>query len=83
LPCGPAMLVTHGPMLPTCALQQVVSFLGYTGRAAEEKKNDANDPFQTCTPRMLSRLIQALERIPHDLNRKDSQSVSDERVCQH
>jgi hypothetical protein len=26
---------------------------------------------------------EGLEQIPHDLNRKDSQSVSDERVCQH
>jgi hypothetical protein len=33
-----------GPRPPTWALQQVVSFLGYTGRAAKEKKNDANDP---------------------------------------
>jgi hypothetical protein len=27
-PCGPTMLVTQGPTLPTCALQQVGSYLG-------------------------------------------------------
>jgi hypothetical protein len=28
--------------LPTCAVQQVGGYLGYTGRGAEKKKNDAN-----------------------------------------
>ena len=35
---------THGPTLPTCALQQVVGYLGYTGRDANVDAKAARDP---------------------------------------
>jgi len=38
------MLVTHGPTLPTWALQQVVGYLGYTGRDANIAAKAARDP---------------------------------------
>jgi hypothetical protein len=41
------MLVTHGPGLPTCALQQVGSYLGYTGHQINVVVTAARDPKQT------------------------------------
>jgi hypothetical protein len=37
-----------GPGLPTCALQQVGSYLGYTGRAANIVAEAAPDPKRSC-----------------------------------
>src|SRR4029077_15168863 len=48
-PCGPAMLVTQGPTLPTWALQQVVGYLGYTGRGPDALTTAALDPQQAST----------------------------------
>ena len=45
-PCGPAMLVTHGPTLTTWSLPQLVSYLGYTGRAPtlEARRHGSEQP---------------------------------------
>jgi len=37
-----------GPLLPTWALQQVVSYLGYTGHRANADATAAFDPQPTC-----------------------------------
>jgi hypothetical protein len=41
------MLVTHGPRLPTLALQQHGSYQGNTGRDANAVATAAHDPLQT------------------------------------
>jgi hypothetical protein len=43
-----------GPRLPTWALQQVVSFLGYTGRAANVAATAESDPKPPCLAAPLS-----------------------------
>jgi hypothetical protein len=54
-----------GPTLPTWALQQVVSYLGYTGRDANVVAEAAFDPMQTfnrssrCNLRNCNRSIRA------------------------
>jgi hypothetical protein len=47
--CGKSILSACGPSLPTWAVQQVVSFLGHTGRAANITAMAESDPDQTST----------------------------------
>jgi hypothetical protein len=48
-PCGPAMLVTHGPGLPTGVMRQASSYLRYTDRAANVPAKAVHD----CRKRIL------------------------------
>jgi hypothetical protein len=43
-------MTAYGPTLPTFALQQVVGYLGYTGRAADVVATAACDPNQKFEP---------------------------------
>jgi hypothetical protein len=59
------MTAEDGPMLTTWALQQVVSFLGYTGRAANVAATAESDPgcvktLRGMTAPRISRLVVAL-----------------------
>jgi Tfp pilus assembly major pilin PilA len=45
-----------GPRLTTWALQQVVSFLGYNGRAANVAATAESDPIRTSTERKIASL---------------------------
>jgi hypothetical protein len=49
------MLVTRGPRLPTWVLQQVGSYLGYTGRDAGVVSTAAHDPLRNSRPPAYSR----------------------------
>jgi hypothetical protein len=58
------MLVTHGPRLPTCALQQVGSYLSYTDRDVNVAAKAAHDPKRTSVcnqrPCLFSKLCPAV-----------------------
>src|SRR5713101_5747521 len=43
-PCGPTMLVTQGPTLPTCAVHKVVSYLRYWRRSCRTVAIAVFDP---------------------------------------
>ena len=51
-----------GPKLPTCALQQVGSYLGYTGRQAHVVGKAALDPKLPCGGDLRGRAKQSLRQ---------------------
>jgi hypothetical protein len=55
------MLVTHGPRLPTCVVQQVVGYLGYTGCDANILREAA--PFRA------GRAVEREDRLHRPLSR--------------
>jgi hypothetical protein len=66
-----SLMSPPGPMLTTCVLQQVVSFLGYTGRAANVVATAAFDPEETfapalgCQPQVPQQAASSEITLPH------------------
>jgi hypothetical protein len=78
---------THGPTLPTWAMQQVGGYLGYTGRTANVVAKAAREPERTFASPFSSRSVDPLTcdlpgpRIEHQAHRRAGPVAQERKTC--